>query len=220
MRNRISWFLFSLVSVAALAQQPGAPPLPLDPITPGERETALKLAQSDSRVRERLGQSYRLVYVNSIAVKLTQKDDEPHGRYADVLYVRRDNDVGVRALVDLTAGRVVDIAIIGAPKVPLGIADVEDALRIALEDPNLRGLLGDRAGSFHVLNGPVTRENANSDFVEGLQTVGATPNDPCTTHRCVVLLFNSGGRLLFTDREITVDLSARATARVRVKGVK
>ena len=93
--------------------------------------------------------------------------------------------------------------------VPLGRADVEEALRIASEDPTVRQLLGERASAFRVLTGPIDAGRANSDYVEGLRHTGSGPKDPCSRHRCVYLLFNSGGRLILQDREIVVDLTAR-----------
>jgi hypothetical protein len=112
-------------------------------------------------------------------------------------------------LVDLAAARVVDVDRVPSASVPLGRADVELALRIATEDPAVRGLLGERASAFRVLSGPIDEKRANSDYVEGLRHTGAGPEDPCSRHRCVYLLFNSGGRLILQDREIVVDLNAR-----------
>lgn len=188
-------------------------PLPLDPITPAEAARAQEIARSDDRTRQLLGPEARLVYVLSIAPKRTPSDDEPRGRHADLLYIRNDNEFGVRVLVDLVAGRVVDQARVPASSVPLGRSDVAEALRIAVESPELRELLGARASEFHVLSGPLTQEAATSDFVEGLRHTGAGPNDPCSRDRCVYLLFNSGGHLILQDREILVDLNTR---RVRV----
>src|SRR5262249_3657430 len=130
-------------------------------------------------------------------------------RHADLLYIRSDNEFGVRVLVDLVAARVVDHNRVPSSKVPLGRSDVAEALRIATEYSPVRTLLGERASTFRVLTGPIGPETANSNFVEGLRHVGSDPNDPCTRHRCVYLLFNSGGHLILQDQEIVVDLNAR-----------
>ncbi len=183
-------------------------PLPLDPLTPEETATAQRIAQSDPRVGELLGAQSRIVYVLSIAPKLTPQDDEPRGRYADLLFIRGDNESGVHVLVDLVAGRVVHNERVAASSVPLGRADVAEALRIATESQEIRGLLGARAGGFRVLTGPIGPKTANSDYVEGLRHTGG-PEDPCARHRCVYLLFNSGGRRILEDREVVVDLNSR-----------
>jgi hypothetical protein len=212
--------LVAFLAVAVSAQEPSRPaakPLPLDPMTPQEAENAQRIAQSDSKTRELLGSNARIVYVLSIAPKLTPNDNEPHGRHADLLYIRGDNEFGVRVLVDLVAARVVNQERIASSSVPLGRSDVAEALRIATENSEIRSLLGERANGFRVLTGPIGPEAANSDFVEGLRHVGAGPDDPCTTHRCVYLLFNSGGRLILQEQEIVVDLNAR---QVRVSSAR
>ena len=144
-----------------------------------------------------------------IAPKLTPNDNEPHGRHADLLYIRGDNEFGVRVLVDLVAARVVNHDRIPSSTVPLGKSDVVEALRIAAENSEILKLLGERVGEFRVLTGPIGPETANSDFVEGLRHVGTSLDDPCTTHRCVYLLFNSGGQIILHEQEIVVDLTAR-----------
>lgn len=194
-----------LLAAAVCAQEAQAPnrptatPLPLDPITPEEAQNAQRIARSDSRVREMLRPDPRIVYVLSIVPKLTSSDSEPRGRHADLLYIRSDNRFGVRVLVDLIAGRVVNSARVSSASVPLGRSDVAEALRIAVEDPAVRRLLDERASSFRVLAGPIGPALANGDYVEGLRHTGAGPNDPCSTHRCIYLLFNSGGRLILQD---------------------
>lgn len=219
MRSVMSAIAAVLVALAVAAQQPPptAAPLPLDPITPEEERNAVAIAQGNRHVRELLGSSFHLVYALSIAPKLTPNDNEPRGRHADLLYIRSERGgFGVRVLVDLIARNVVSAVRVARPKVPLGTGDVEDALRVALQDPALRELLGAHASSFHVLSGPIGPETVAADFVEGMHHVGVSPTDPCTTNRCVILLFNSGGHLIMQDRQILVDLDAQ---RVRVNAL-
>jgi hypothetical protein len=204
------------VATAAFAQQGvaqqvsgrTATPLPLDPLTPAEAGQGQAISLANPQVRAQLGDDPRLVYALSIAPKLTP-DGEPHGRHAEVLYIRADNRYGLLVLVDLVAGRVVDQRRVSSQAVPLGRADVVEALRIANESPELRRLLGARAAGFRVLQGPIRPELAASDYVEGLRHTGAGPDDPCSKHRCVFLLFNSGGRMILQDQEVLVDLDTR-----------
>jgi Cu2+-containing amine oxidase len=200
-----------LVASMAMAQE--KPQLPLDPLTPEEARAAERVVTQDARVRELVGGNGRVIYVQFIAVKqkssTPQTPAEPSGRFAEVLLHIDPSGGGIHALVDLTAGRVIDVVKVAEASVPIGVSDVELAAQIALADPALQRLLGERAKSFHVLTGPVTADNANGDIIEGLHTIGASPNDPCTTHRCVVLLFSSGGRYLFSEQQITVDLTSR-----------
>jgi hypothetical protein len=212
MRSFRSFLLVWCVGAGTLfAQSKPARPLPLDPITSDEVVAAQQIAQSDAATLQLLGSNARFVSALSIAPKLTAQDSEPSGRYADLLYIRQDNTFGVRVLVDLGFSRVVDRVQVSASSVALGRADVAEALRIASDSPALRLLLGRRAGSFRVLSGPLSRETVNSNYVEGLRHAGEGPDDPCSTHRCVYLLFNSGGQTILQDQEILVDLNARET---------
>ena len=214
MLKQILPIAFLLVFPALGTAQPTPrPPLPLDPITRQETGEAQRIALADAKLRETLGTEPRLVYALSIAPKLRPEDDEPRGRHADLLYIRTDNQAGVRVLVDLVGKRVVQFERVVASSVPLGRNDVAEALRIATADAGAQKLVGARLQEFRVLEGPLTRETANGNYVEGLRHTGAGPEDPCSRHRCVYLIFNSGGRMLHRDQQIVVDLNDR---RVRI----
>jgi hypothetical protein len=204
-------------------RQPGVivrsgPPLPLDPLTAEEEARARQVAESDGATRELLGTGACPVYVLSIAPKLTPSDDEPRGRHADVLYMRRDQQFGVRALVDLSSGRVVAQDRVAARSVPIGVCDAQQALEVARGSEQLRGLLQTDAGGFRVLTGPLTRDSAQSNYVQALRHTGAGPEDPCSVNRCVYLVFNSGGRMILRDQEVLVDLTARQVRITRAGG--
>jgi len=217
MRRRL-WIAMFLVLIPVLvtAQQPSPmqplPPMPLDPLTPDEVRLAQRVTGEDSRLHEWAGGNGRLIYVQFISVKPAspqpQRSIEPSGRFAEVLIHVDPDGGGIRALVDLTAAHVIDAVRLPEQSVPIGQSDVELAAQIALDDPNLRRLLGNQADMFHFLKGPVTRESESGNLIEGLHTIGVG-DDPCAKHRCVVLLFISNGRYLFQDQQITVDLSAR-----------
>jgi len=140
--------------------------------------------------------------------KEPQRPIEPSGRFAEVLIHVDPDGGGIRALVDLTAARVIDAVRLPEQSVPIGQSDIELAAQIALDDQNLRRLLGNQIDMFHFLKGPVTPESESGNLIEGLHTIGVG-DDPCSKHRCVVLLFSSNGRYLFQDQQFTVDLSAR-----------
>jgi hypothetical protein len=48
----------------------------------------------------------------------------------------------------------------------------------------------------------------NDNRVEGLRTLGSTPDDPCTRDRCVVLFFRTHNRYIAIN-QVTVDLTTR-----------
>ena len=199
----------------------GQAPLPLDPLTDAETARAQEVAVSDAATRQLLGDNPRLIYALSIAPKLSA-DGEPRGRHADLLYRRADFTSGVRVLVDLVAGRVVDQMRVISTSLPIGTADVEEALEIAQSSGELRQLFGSYApaSSFHVLSGPLTRERAMENFVQGLQHVSSNPDDPCRMNRCIVLVFNSGGREILRDQQVLVDLNTRRVLVTRTGGAQ
>ena|SRR5215471_7023608 len=202
--------LFSLVLVAARAQES---PLPLDPLTPREREIAASLVREDARVREALGPGrVRLIYVDFIAIKSPEDSgspaEQPPRRRVDALFYRYDEDIGIRALVDLEKRAVVDVARVRGGSVPLSLEEVEEAARLAMADARVRRLVGERLSQFHVATGPATADEVNSDRIEGLRVLGTSSQDPCYRHRCVVLFFRSKNRYEFLNR-VVVDLTSQ-----------
>ncbi|HWS70823.1 MAG TPA: hypothetical protein VN605_01855 [Thermoanaerobaculia bacterium] len=196
-------------------------PLPLDPLTDAEAARAQEVVRSDATTRQLLGDNPRLIYVISIAPKLTA-DGEPRGRHADLLYRRGDNALGVRVLVDIAAGRVIDRSRVVPTSLPIGTADIEEALAIAQSSDELQPLLRSygSASAFRVLSGPLTRQRANENFVQGLRHIGSGPDDPCRMNLCIYLLFNSGGRQILRGDEILVDLNTRRVMVRRTGGVQ
>jgi hypothetical protein len=165
-----------LIAASALAQRPPeGRPLPLDPLTPAEREAAARIADGDPRVRELLGGGRtRRIYVEFIAPKglvAGADPDMPAGRYAEVVYVRYDTNSGVRALVEFANGRVADVARVSSRGIPINSDEVEEAARIALADSRVARLLGESAGRFHVARGPASLQEVNDARIEGLRTL-------------------------------------------------
>lgn len=207
-------FLLLFLSIPLFAQQPGEPrvmrALPLDPLTPAERAAGEELARGNDKVREFLAKGRtRAIYSEFIAPKLN-RGDEPSGRYADVLFYRYDDDAGLRVLVDLGARAVVDMAPVAGHSVPLTAAEVEEAARLALANAEVARLLGPEAGTFRPALAPANRDTINDNRIEGLRTLGGSPDDPCTRDRCVVLFFRTHNRYIAMNR-VVVDLTAQRT---------
>jgi hypothetical protein len=221
-RTLLSAALLMAMAIVAQAQAPTRPPgektQPLDPLTPAEQKLAGSLAEGDRRVQAAVGRTSRRIYIEYIAVKPADtppsRDVPDTGRNAEVLYLRYDTNVAVRVLVDLTAKRVVDVVTSPGRSAPINLDEVEEAARLALADARVTRLLGERASSFRVARAPATAEAREENRIEGLRTLGATPEDPCYEHRCIELFFREGGRYTHMH-EVVVDLSAR---RVMLRG--
>ncbi|HEX7174081.1 MAG TPA: hypothetical protein VF240_02190 [Pyrinomonadaceae bacterium] len=194
---------------------------PLDPLTPQERERAASIAEGDTRTLalRGTGRQHR-VSVELADVKppeptptLTDPDRAPRpGRYAEVLYYRYATNDGLRVIVNLDSGRVQDAARVDSREVPFAFEELEEASALALQNPQLRGLLGPSADRYRVLSS-APGEDRDALRVEGLRILASSPRDPCWQHRCVSLLFRQGRRYL-TYTDVTVDLTTR---RVRVE---
>ncbi|HXI98516.1 MAG TPA: hypothetical protein VNG73_06195 [Gemmatimonadaceae bacterium] len=200
--------LFGLLATNANAQPER--PLPLDPLTPRELARADSIVRSDGRVREFLaGGRSRLIAIQFIAVKLLRDPATPDGvqkrRTAQALLYRYDKNQGMQALVDIGKGAVIDIAPIPGESVPINKDEVAEAARLALADPRVVRLFGDRMPAFRVQMGPPTLKEANEPRIEGLRTVGATAKDPCYRLRCVVLFFHVNNHYVQINR-VYVDL--------------
>jgi Cu2+-containing amine oxidase len=188
-------------------------PLPLDPLTPGERALADSIARADPRIRALIGGAgSRLIYVDFLAAKVPQRapgaEEVPPRRSADVLFYLPDRDQGLRALVDLETRRVVEQVAVPGQSVPLSAAEVAEAARLALADQRVTRLFAAPMPAFRVATAPATREGVDSARIEGLRTVAASPSDPCWRRRCVVLFFRVGNRYLQMNRVI-VDLTGQ-----------
>jgi len=207
-----------LALLVAATASPQQRTLPLDPLTAQERESATALARADARVHELLGSGRsRQIYVDFIAAKPAREtygSDQPPHRYADVLFYRYDGDLGVRALVDLQARAVTDVARVNGESVPINGEEIAEAGRLALADPGVARLFGGKIPAFRVATRPATKQETNDNRIEGLRTLGASPNDPCYRHRCIALFFRTNNRYVYLNR-VVVDLTSQ---RVTVSG--
>ena len=201
--------LLALTAGARAQRSVVAAPLPLDPLTRSERARAEEIARAHGATKEFLGAGRsRIIYVDFISFKRDPKAVEPSGRFADVLFYRYTDNSGLRLLVDLAAGAVVDTTPVAGRSVPLAAAEVEEAARLALASAEVVRLLGDNAGSFRAATGPATREQINDNRIEALRTLGSTPDDPCMRDRCVVLFFRTRNRYIAMN-QVVVDLTTQ-----------
>lgn len=190
-----------MILASAQRQQPTPPraPLPLDPLTVQERQTAERVARADSRVRELLGERGRLSYVEFVSIKPEAESDRLLHRHAEVVFLQANAEYGVRAVVRLDANpTVMTVDKMSERDVPMMAEDLEAARKLALQSPEVRAVAEPRL------------EKAR---VEGLRVVGADDTDPCYRGRCIRLLFKIGNDYL-SDPIVVVDLT---TSRVTVE---
>ena len=186
-------------------------PLPLDPLTAQERALTDTIVRSDARVREFLaGGPNRLINIDFIAVKTpresaTRDEVPPSRRTAEAVLYRYDTNQGILVLVDIGRRVVTDIARVPGESVPINNDEVAQAAKLALADRRVIQLFGGRMPAFRVATGPATEAETDQPRIEGLRTIGATPEDPCYRRRCVVLFFRVNNRYVQMNR-VFVDL--------------
>lgn len=173
------------------AQPKGGGPAPLDPLTPGEIQSARGVADLAPAVTGRIG-GHRYV-LGSIGFLLPPKPGDPSappadGRYAEVLYCVYADNTGLRALVDLTRGAVWATEDVSCDQVPIAPEEIQLARDLALADLAVRDFLGGAADLFQPRRSP--DEPSPEYVVEALKVVASESDDRCYGQRCVVLLFS------------------------------
>jgi hypothetical protein len=174
-----------------------------DPLTPEERELAVRLAEADERVKKLRGQGRQNLILVEVATPKTDQNDES-SRHAEVLYYRYEGNQGILVLVDLRQRAVQQALAINGDSVPLVAEEVNQALSLALQNRTLINLLGPNYQQYRIATENAPEREPNR--VEALRLFTSSPKDPCYRHRCVSLLFRQGDTFL-TGTEVIVDLT-------------
>jgi len=184
----------------------------LDPLTPDEEGAAERIARSDNRVKEIVGeQQVRLVSATPVLIKRGESPEkiDVHQRAIEVVLFRPQPEVGARVLVNLAQNSVANVERLDSRQVPFTPDDLKDAFELALREPQVQKALGSEAQSFHIQgqrNAPPA--TASENLVSGLPIRSSDPKDPCSKHRCLQLFFRRGTDFL-SEPVVTVDLTAK-----------
>ena len=169
----------------------------LQPLTAAEIDQATAALQRDDRARAHLATNQR---VQTVLVERHEEDKGvPTGqRRVEVVLYNYDTNETTSAVVALgPEPRVENLAVTRGQPPGVGTQEVEEAQRLALAHPTVQAEL--RA------TGLAGRESEL--FVTHMRVQAAAPDDPCSTHRCVVLFFNTRNAVL--GIEPIVDLTTR-----------
>ena len=129
------------------------------------------------------------------------------------LQYRFDNDSGVRTLVDLQRNEVRDVERVDGSTVPLTRADLDEAVKLALDASEVRELLG-RGELSPVCSASTASATKNPPYaIRALLLHSFADNDPC--HVSLRALILSTQQRLFPTDSAIVDLTER---RVRIEG--
>lgn len=167
----------------------------LQPLSTAEKQQAITVLQSDNRALRSLAGSQR---VRTILIERHEEDKgAPTGkRRADVVLYNYDTNETTSAVVTLGPLPGVEYLTVTRDHPPgLSTQEVEEAKQLALAHPTVQARLraADLAGREHEL------------IITHLLARAAAPDDPCSTHRCVALFFNTRDAVL--DIKPVVDLT-------------
>jgi len=189
----------------------------LDPLTPEEQAAAERLARSDARVKQLMGEGgVRLVSAVPVIIK---QGDSPekidlHQRTVEVVLFRPEGEVGARVVVYLHQNQVANVQRLQPQQVPFTSDDLNDAFQLALRAPEVLKALGPEAQSFRPQSQrPEPEAAVPENEVTGLPVRSRDPKDPCYRHRCMQLLFRHGTD--FLSMSVDVDLTAKHATLVR-----
>src|SRR6266478_5580755 len=125
----------------------------LDPLAPDEESSAERIARSDNRIKEIVGErEVRLVSATPVLIKTGESLEkiDVHQRVIEVVLFRPEGEVGARALVNLAQNSVANVERLDSRHVPFTPDDLKDAFQLALREPQVQRALGPEAQTFHI----------------------------------------------------------------------
>lgn len=156
------------------------------PLTEAEVQQAAGIAMGELRKRNFADSRTFFVHAEML------HDKGGNARRALVQHYRYAGDQTITTIVDLSAGRVVDVRVAEHAPSALSREEFEEARKLAMADPRVQEALGANRGNVEV---------------EPL-VVRASQGDPLFGHRVVRLLFRRG-RDYLTAPDVHVDLTDR-----------
>lgn len=184
-------------------------------ITAEDKAAAERAALSDPRVRSILGAGQpRVVTAETEADKgeaenfLAGGSATPPTRRVVVVVSNTQTNKAARALVSLPQYQILAVESIRPADIPLVRDDAEQALALAKANPELRRAVGDTLDRYAILE-PGSEERV--PFAAQVLPVASTNrNDPCSTNRCLDLIFRTENGYL--PLRAHVDLTRRTVA--------
>jgi hypothetical protein len=201
-------------AAVALCQAP--PPGPAGAAaTTADKAAAERAALADARIQTLLGAGQPRVITAEAEPDKGEAEDFLAGRSAApptrrvvVVMSNPQTSKAVRALVAVPQNQVVAIESIRPADVPLVRDDAEQALALAKASPELRQAVGETLGRYAILQ-PGSEERVPF-AAQVLPVVSTSRNDPCSTNRCVDLIFRTENGYL--PLRAHVDLTRRTVA--------
>lgn len=113
----------------------------------------------------------------------------PPTRRITIVVINPQSQQAARVLFELPDNRILAVESIPTSDVPFSSNDADEALALAVANPNVRRLAGDNLDRFQILE---SGSEARVPFAaQALPVRSADPRDVCSTDRCVDLIFRT-----------------------------
>jgi hypothetical protein len=165
-------------------------------LTADERSMIERAVLEDKRVRQIVGEEKPRVLTSDVQIDkaeaeafLAGKTDKKPTRRVTVVVFNPKTNRAARVLVSLEETRILEVQETKAEEVPFSREDAEDALALAKASPEVRRAVGDRLDQFTILD---SGSEARPPFAaQALPLRSTNPRDPCSTDRCLDLIFRT-----------------------------
>lgn len=181
-------------------------------MTAEERSRIESTVLSDKRVRQIVGEEKPRILITDAETDKAEAEaflagttDKRPSRRVSVAVFNPKTNKAAHVLVLLDERRILEVQEIKAEDVPFSHEDAEDAWALAKENAEVRRALGDKLEQFKLLDpGTDTRV---AFAVQALPLRSTNPRDPCSTDRCLDLIFRTEEGYL--PLRVHVDLTKR-----------
>ena len=181
-------------------------------VTAEQRALIEKAVVSDVRVQRVVGTEKSRILVSEAQVDkaeaeafLTGATEKQPAHFVNVVVFNPKSNKAVHALMSVEQQRVLEVQEIAAVDVPLTREDADDALALAKADSEVRRAVGTELDRFVIL--PPGSEERAPYLADVLPLHSGDRSDPCSTDRCLDLVFRSEGSYL--PFRASVDLTKR-----------
>ncbi|HEY6249971.1 MAG TPA: hypothetical protein VI685_08415 [Candidatus Angelobacter sp.] len=166
------------------------------PVTAENRVRIEKAVLSDARVQKVVGTEKPRILVSEAHVDKAEAEaflagttEKQPAHFVNVVIFNPRTNKAVHALMSLEQERILEVQEIEAVDVPLTREDADDALALAKANPDVRRAVGANLERFVILE-PGSDQRAPF-AAEVLPVRSSDRSDPCSTDRCLDLVFRT-----------------------------
>jgi hypothetical protein len=193
-------------------------------LTVEEKSAVERVVLSDARIQKIVGAEKSRVFISEARADKAEAEaflegtpDKLPAHWITVVVFNPRTNKAAQSLMSLDQNRILEVQQIKVSEVPFARDDADEALTLAKANPDLRRVVGSRLERFVLLeSGSNVRVPLTA---QALPLLNSNPDDPCSAHRCLDLIFRTETGYL--PVRATVDLTSRTvkiTSRERREG--